>query len=60
MKKSKLAAAVMGVIAIGMAVAFFAVPVIKIKDPAMIIVILIGVAAMVYNFIEVLREDDEH
>jgi hypothetical protein len=56
--KSKIITAVMGVIAIGMALAFFAVPVLKIKDPAMIIVILIGVAAMVYNFIEVLREDD--
>lgn len=50
---------VMGVIAIGLAVAFFAVPVIKLKDPALFIVILIGVAAMVYNFIEVLREKDD-
>jgi len=50
---------IMGVIAIGIAVAFFAVPVIKLKDPALLIVILIGVAAMVYNFIEVLREKDD-
>jgi len=55
---NKLITAVMGVIAIGMAIAFFAVPILKIKDPAMIVVILIGIAAMVYNFIETLREDD--
>jgi hypothetical protein len=49
----------MGVIAIGLAVAFFAVPVIKLKDPALLIVILIGVAAMIYNFIEVMREKED-
>jgi uncharacterized membrane protein HdeD (DUF308 family) len=49
----------MGVIAIGLAVVFFAVPVIKLKDPALIIVILIGVAAMIYNFIEVMREKED-
>lgn len=54
----KFSTVVMGVVAIGLAIAFFAVPVIKLKDPAMIVVILIGVAAMVYNFIEVLRDDD--
>ncbi len=49
----------MGLIALAMALAFFAPPVIKLKDPAMIIVILIGVAAMVYSFIEVVREKDD-
>lgn len=53
--QSRFARIVMGVIAIGMAIAFFLPPVLKLKEPAMIIVILIGVAAMVYNFIEVVR-----
>jgi formate hydrogenlyase subunit 3/multisubunit Na+/H+ antiporter MnhD subunit len=51
---------VMGLIAMAMALAFFAVPVIKLKEPALIIVILIGVAMMVYNFIEVVREKEKH
>lgn len=56
---NKILRFLMGVIAIGLAVAFFAVPVIKLKDPALIIVILIGVAAMIYNFIEVMREKED-
>jgi hypothetical protein len=50
---------VMGIIAVGLALVFFAVPAIKLKEPAMIVVILIGVAAMIYNRIEVLREKDD-
>jgi 4-hydroxybenzoate polyprenyltransferase len=57
--QSKTGKIVMGLIALIMALAFFAPPVIKLKDPAMIIVILIGVAAMVYNFIEIVREKDD-
>jgi hypothetical protein len=53
---SKLAKIVMGLLALAMALAFFAPPVLKLKDVAMTIIILIGVGAMVYNFIEVLRE----
>lgn len=53
--KGKAVTIVMHVIAIGMAVAFFAVPIVKLKDPALVIVVLIGVAAMIYNFIEELR-----
>ncbi|MEP7208331.1 MAG: hypothetical protein ABI920_15445 [Casimicrobiaceae bacterium] len=49
----------MGLIGVGMAVAFLAVPAIKLKDPAMVVVMLIGVAAMIYNFIEFVREKDE-
>lgn len=56
--KGKGSTIVMHVIAIGMALAFFAVPIVKLKDPALIIVVLIGVAAMVYNFIEELRGKD--
>ncbi len=57
--QSRFARIVMGLIAIGMAIAFFLPPVLKLKNPAMIIVILIGVAAMVYNFIEVVRAKDD-
>ncbi len=55
-----IAKIIMGLVAMGMALAFFAVPVIKLKEPALVIVILIGVAMMVYNFIEVVREKDDH
>jgi len=57
--QGRIAKFVMDIIALAMALAFFAPPAIKLKEPAMIVVILIGVAAMVYNFIEVLREKDE-
>lgn len=57
--QGKIAKIVMGLIALAMALAFFAPPAIKLKDPAMIIIILIGVAAMIYNFIEVVREKDD-
>lgn len=56
---SRFAKIVMGLIALAMALAFFAPPAIKLKDPAMIIIILIGVAAMIYSFIEVVREKDD-
>ena len=57
--QGKFARIVMGVIALTMALAFFLPPAIKLKDPAMIVVLLIGVAAMVVNFIEVVREKDD-
>jgi hypothetical protein len=50
---------VMAVIALTMALAFFAPPAIKLKDPALIIVLLIGVAAMIYSFIEFVRAKDD-
>jgi F0F1-type ATP synthase assembly protein I len=56
--QGKFAKIVMGLIALAMTIGFFLPPVIKLKNPSMIIVILIGVAAMVYNFIEVVREKD--
>ncbi len=43
----------MGLIAIGLALTFLAVPIVKLKSPALIIVVLIGVAMMIYNFVEV-------
>lgn len=57
--QGKFAKTMMAIIAFTMAIAFFAPPVIKLKDPAMIIVILIGVVAMVYSFIEFVREKDD-
>jgi len=50
---------VMGLIAVGLAVTFLMVPVWKLREVALLVVVLIGVAAMVYNFIEVLREKDD-
>jgi len=57
--QGKFARIVMGLIAMAFALAFYAVPAVKLKDPAMIIIILIGVAAMVYSFIEFVREKDD-
>ena len=41
-----------------LALIFFAIPIWKIREPDLIIVVLIGVALMVYEFIEELREHD--
>ena len=57
--QGKFAKIVMGLIALAMALAFFAPPMIKLKDPAMIIITLIGVVAMIYSFIEFVREKDD-
>lgn len=57
--QDKFAKIVMSVIALAMAVAFLAPPVIKLKDAAMIIIILIGVVAMVFSAIEFVREKDD-
>ncbi|HSC01594.1 MAG TPA: hypothetical protein VLE45_16870 [Burkholderiaceae bacterium] len=56
---AKIVKTVMGLIGVLLAVGFFAPPVLKLKDPAMFIVILIGVVAMVYNLIETVRERDD-
>jgi hypothetical protein len=57
--QGKLAKVVMGLIAMALAIAFFAPPAIKLKEPSLVIVLLIGVAAMVYDFIDVVRKRDE-
>ncbi|MEO8312672.1 MAG: hypothetical protein ABI520_16000 [Caldimonas sp.] len=59
MQGSKLLKAVMAAIGVTVALAFFAPPAIKLKDPAMIIIILIGVVAMIYSAIEFVREKDD-
>jgi formate hydrogenlyase subunit 3/multisubunit Na+/H+ antiporter MnhD subunit len=55
----KLLHILMGLVAMALALAFFAPPVIKLKELSMTVIILIGVAAMAYNFIEVVRGKDE-
>ena len=50
---------IVGLVGMVLMVAFLAVPVIKLKDVPMAIVMVIGIAAMVYYFIEVVRGKDE-
>ena len=57
--QGKIVKIVMSVIALAMVLAFFAPPVIKLKDPAMTIIILIGVAAMIYSIVEFVRDKDD-
>ena len=57
--QGKLTKIVMSLIALALALAFFAPPVLKLKEPAMIVVILIGVVAMIYSFIEFVNDKDE-
>jgi hypothetical protein len=49
---------VMSLIASVMALAFYAVPIVKLKETALVVVVLIGVAAMVYSFVDFVREED--
>ena len=57
--QGRFARFVMGLLAVGMALAFFTPPALKLKDPALIVVLLIGIGAMVYNVIEFVREKDD-
>ena len=57
--QGKFAKIVMGLIALALAIAFFAPPAIKLKDLAMIFILLVGVGAMIYSFIEFVREKDD-
>ena len=49
---------IFGLIGIALMLAFGAPVVLKVKSIALVVVILIGVAMMVYDFIEYLREKD--
>jgi hypothetical protein len=49
---------IFGLIGIALMVVFVAPVVIKLKSIALIVVILIGVAMMTYDYIEFLREKD--
>ncbi len=57
--QGRIAKMVMGAIALALALAFFTPPVIKLKDPAMIVIILIGVVAMIVSVVEFVREKDD-
>ncbi len=52
----KLIAGLIGLLAL---LAFLAPPIIKLKDAALVIVVLIGAAMAVYEFIETLRSKDD-
>jgi hypothetical protein len=56
---ARLSTVLMGLIGIGLLVAFLAVPVVKLKDVPMLVVVLIGVAAAIYSFVDVMRGKDE-
>jgi hypothetical protein len=49
---------IFGLISMALMVAFVGAIVMKLKDPALAIVVVIGLALMVYDFIEFLREKD--
>ncbi len=49
---------ILGSLGLILAAVFFAIPIIKIREPALIIVVLIGIGMAVYEFIESMREDD--
>lgn len=48
-----------GLLGLALYLAFLAPPLVKLKDPALAIVILIGVAVAVYEFIEVARGKED-
>jgi len=56
--RGRLMKVVMALIASVMALAFYAVPIVKLKEGALVVVVLIGVAAMVYSFVDFVREED--
>jgi hypothetical protein len=56
---ARLSTVLMGLTGIGLLVAFLAVPVVKLKDVPMLVIVLIGVAAAVYSFVEVVRGKEE-
>lgn len=57
--RGRILKTLMAIIALTMAIAFLAPPVIKLRDPAMTIVILIGVVAMIVSLIEFVRAKDD-
>jgi hypothetical protein len=57
--QGKIAKIVMGVIGLTLLVAFLAPPAVKLKDVAMIVILLIGVGAAAYSVVEFVREKDD-
>jgi tellurite resistance protein TehA-like permease len=57
--QGKFVKSLMGLIALALVLGFLAPPVLKLKDPAMTIVILFGVVAMVVSIVEFVRERND-
>lgn len=53
---------IMGLVAMGFALTFYAIPILKLREIPLIVVVLVGVGMMVYEFWESLRdkEGDKH
>ncbi|MBK9244163.1 MAG: hypothetical protein IPM30_04795 [Burkholderiales bacterium] len=49
---------IFGLISMALFTVFVGAVVVKLKDPALIVVVVAGLAMMVYDFIEFLREKD--
>jgi hypothetical protein len=49
---------IFGLISMALFATFVGPPVLKLKDPALIVVVLVGLAMMIYDFVEFLREKD--
>lgn len=49
---------IFGLIGMALMTLFAGAIVVKLKDPALTVVVLIGLAMMVYDFVEFLREKD--
>ena len=49
---------IFGLISMALFTAFVGAVVVKLKDPALIVVVIAGLAMMVYDFVEFLREKD--
>jgi hypothetical protein len=49
---------IFGLIGLVLAIGFLAVPIVKLHEPALIIVVLIGVAMAIYEFFEELKKSD--
>jgi len=49
---------ILGLIGLVLATGFFAIPIFKVPETSLIVIVLIGVAMAVYEFIEELRSPD--
>lgn len=49
---------IFGLIGLVVVIGFLAVPIVKLPEPSLIIVVLIGIAMAVYEFVEELRKKD--
>lgn len=49
---------IFGLISMALFTVFVGAPILKLKEPALIAVVVAGLAMMVYDFIEFLREKD--